>query len=173
MGLTLQPGKQYRDQKINYSIVLCVSLGGKLSGRYRGQQLYLCAPLTVIPVCHRGQEFEISCAWEGSWTDREPMVLWLIPPQQFFIGCMTTTQSSAKEGLVVVLSFSEGSDTSLAFPSKKPFFFFCLGEKKRICFQQKGEGTNPFLEKSKRVFPVSFSLQLTARVTLCLIPPIL
>lgn len=56
---------------------------------------------------------------------------------------------------------------------KKTTFFFLLRENKSICSQQKGEGTNPFLAKSKRVFPVSFRLRLTARVTLCLIPTIL
>lgn len=37
--------------------------------------------LAAIPLCHHGQESEVSSAWEGSWTDRGPMVLWLIPPQ--------------------------------------------------------------------------------------------
>lgn len=73
--------------------------------------------LAATPVCHHGQEFEVSSAWEGSWTDRGPLVLWLIPPQWFFIGCVAIS-SSAKEGLVVGLSFSGGGDTSLAFPSK-------------------------------------------------------
>lgn len=81
-------------------------------------QLCLRAPLAAAPGCHHGQGFEVSSAWEGSWAERGPTVLWLIPPQWFFIGCGATTWSSLRGGLVVGLSLSGGGDTSSAFPSR-------------------------------------------------------
>lgn len=55
---------------------------------------------------------------------------------------------------------------------KNIFFFFYLGKRKGAVLSKKEKAQTLSLQ-SQRVFPVSFRLQMTARVTLWLIPTIL
>lgn len=88
MRLFLQPRKQRGEDTLLQCSVCFPRRGNYLAGV--GAAAMSVPHLAATPVCHHGQEFEVSSAWEGSWTDRGPLVLWLIPPQWFFIGCITT-----------------------------------------------------------------------------------
>lgn len=81
MRLYLQPGKQRGDALLHH---FSAFPGEGIAWKVWGLQPCPCALLAAAPVCHHGQEFEVSSAWEGSWAERGVTVLGLVPPQLFF-----------------------------------------------------------------------------------------
>lgn len=86
-----------------------------------------------------------------------------------------TTQTSAKEDLVVSLSFTRGGGISFVFSSKAQWEkqFFVKGKKAVFCGMKRLKQLFRKSKKREWVFPASFRLHITAGDTLLLILTIL